>query len=86
MVEFNKFLILLDSCISGSWWFPALLIGTGIFFTVYLGFPQFRYFSLGWKIVSGKYKQSEGKGETTPFFKHLPLPCLVPLELAILEE
>ena len=44
-----------------------MLIGTGIFFTVYLGFPQFRYFSLGWKIVSGKYKQSEGKGETTPF-------------------
>ena len=67
MVEFNKFLILLDSYLSGSWWFPALLIGTGIFFTVYLGFPQFRYFSLGWKIVSGKYKQSEGKGETTPF-------------------
>ena len=58
---------LLDSYLSGSWWFPALLIGTGIFFTVYLGFPQFRYFSLGWKIVSGKYKQSEGKGETTPF-------------------
>ena len=67
MVELNKFLILLDSYLSGSWWFPALLIGTGIFFTVYLGFPQFRYFSLGWKIVSGKYKQSEGKGETTPF-------------------
>ena len=67
MVEFNNFLILLDSYLSGSWWFPALLIGTGIFFTVYLGFPQFRYFSLGWKIVSGKYKQSEGKGETTPF-------------------
>ena len=67
MVEFNKFLILLDSYLSGSWWFPALLIGTGIFFTVYLGFPQFRYFSLGWKIVSGKYKQSEGKGERTPF-------------------
>ena len=67
MVEFNNFLILLDSFLSGSWWFPALLIGTGIFFTVYLGFPQFRYFSLGWKIVSGKYKQSEGKGETTPF-------------------
>ncbi len=67
MVEFNNFLILMDSYLSGSWWFPALLIGTGIFFTVYLGFPQFRYFSLGWKIVSGKYKQSEGKGETTPF-------------------
>ena len=56
MVEFNKFLILLDeSYLSGSWWFPALLIGTGIFFTVYLGFPQFRYFFFGvedclWKI------------------------------------
>ena len=30
MVEFNNFLIMLDGYLSGSWWFPALLIGTGI--------------------------------------------------------
>ncbi|MDC2971741.1 sodium:alanine symporter family protein [Gammaproteobacteria bacterium] len=67
MVEFNEFLKLLDSNLSGSWWFPALLIGTGIFFTVYLNFPQFRFFRHGWRIVTGKYDQDDSKGETTPF-------------------
>ena len=54
MEQFNAFLVLLDSNLSGSWWFPALLIGTGIFFTIYLGFPQFKYFNSALKIVSGK--------------------------------
>ena len=54
MDKFNDFLILLDANLSGSWWFPALLIGTGIFFTIYLGFPQFKYFRSALKIVSGK--------------------------------
>ena len=67
MDAFNNFLILLDSNLSGSWWFPALLIGTGVFFTFYLGFPQFKFFGNGWRIVSGKYDKSESKGETTPF-------------------
>ena len=67
MDAFNNFLILLDSNLSGSWWFPALLIGTGIFFTFYLGFPQFKFFGNGWRIVSGNYDKSESKGETTPF-------------------
>ena len=66
MEQFNNFLILLDSNLSGSWWFPALLIGTGIFFTIYLGFPQFKYFTSAIKIVSGKNK-SETEGETTGF-------------------
>ena len=38
MVQFNDFLITLDGYLSGSWWFPVLLVGTGIFFTVYLVF------------------------------------------------
>ena len=67
MEAFNNFLILLDGNLSGSWWFPSLLIGTGIFFTFYLGFPQFRFFGNGWRIVSGKYDKSESKGETSPF-------------------
>ena len=67
MDAFNNFLILLDGNLSGSWWFPALLIGTGIFFTFYLGFPQFNFFGNGWRIVSGKYDNSDSKGETTPF-------------------
>ena len=67
MEQFNNFLILLDSNLSGSWWFPALLIGTGIFFTIYLGFPQFKYFKSALKIVSGKTDSSESDGETTGF-------------------
>mgnify|MGYP001171614345 FL=1 len=67
MEQFNNFLILLDSNLSGSWWFPALLIGTGIFFTIYLGFPQFKYFNSALKIVSGKKKSTDQDGETTGF-------------------
>ncbi len=67
MVAFNNFLLSLDGYLSGSWWFPALLIGTGIFFTIYLGFPQFRFFAHGWRIVTGKYVKEETKGETSPF-------------------
>ena len=63
MNQFNDFLILLDSNLSGSWWFPALLIGTGIFFTIYLRFPQFRYFKSAIKIVSCKNRNTE---EGTP--------------------
>jgi AGCS family alanine or glycine:cation symporter len=67
MEKFNDFLLLLDSNLSGSWWFPALLIGTGIFFTIYLRFPQFRYFKSAINIVSGKNKSNESDGETTGF-------------------
>ena len=67
MNQFNEFLLLLDSNLSGSWWFPILLVGTGIFFTVYLGFPQFRFFGKAWKLVSGKNTKSDAEGETTGF-------------------
>ncbi len=67
MVEFNNFLINLDGYIGSAPWFPMLLIGTGIFFTFYLGFPQFRFFAHGWRVLSGKYIKKTTKGETTPF-------------------
>ena len=67
MDQFNELLILLDSNLSGSWWFPILLVGTGIFFTIYLGFPQFRFFGKAWHLVSGKNKKTDSEGETTAF-------------------
>ena len=59
MVQFNDFLITLDGYLSGSWWFPVLLFGTGIFFTVYLGFPQFKFFGKAWNLVSGKNQKDD---------------------------
>ena len=50
-----------------QYWFPAFLIGTGIFFTIYLGFPQLKYFKHGWRILSGKYIKQDTEGDTTPF-------------------
>ena len=38
-----------------------------VYFTAYLGFPQFKFFSHGWRIVTGKYAKDDVKGETTPF-------------------
>ena len=67
MEQFNSFLVLLDSNLSGSWWFPALLIGTGVYFTLYLGFPQFKYFKSALKLVSGKANYTERDGDTTGF-------------------
>lgn len=34
--------------------FPYGLLGTSLFFTLYLGFPQIRYFPRGLRIVWGK--------------------------------
>ena len=44
----------INSYLGGSPWFVYLLLGTGIFFTLYLGFPQLRYFGHALKIVRGK--------------------------------
>ena len=67
MVQFNDFLITLDGYLSGSWWFPILLVGTGIFFTIYLGFPQFKFFGKALNLVSGKNHKQDADGETSGF-------------------
>ena len=67
MVQFNDFLITLDGYLSGSWWFPILLVGTGIFFTIYLGFPQFKFFGKALNLVSGKNHKQDAEGETSGF-------------------
>ena len=47
--------------------FMALLLGTGAFFTVYLGFPQFRLFVRGVKLLLGIEQSSNKVGDTSPF-------------------
>ena len=67
MNTFTQVLEFLTYYLVDHYWFPAFLIGTGIFFTIYLGFPQIKYFAHGWRILSGKYVKPGTEGETTPF-------------------
>ncbi|HDP93828.1 MAG TPA: sodium:alanine symporter family protein [Candidatus Aminicenantes bacterium] len=63
----NNFLVMLDTFLGGSNWFPLLLLGTGIFFTLYLKFPQIRYFRHAGRIVTGKYEKDTFQGDTSHF-------------------
>jgi AGCS family alanine or glycine:cation symporter len=67
MQKINEFLITLDGYIGGHVWFILLLLGTGIFFTFYLGFPQIRYFKHALRVVRGKYDHSHDVGDTSHF-------------------
>ena len=60
-------LLWLDSVLGGAQWFPFLLLGTGLFFTLYLKFPQIRYFNRAWRILRGKYDKPEDQGDTSHF-------------------
>ncbi len=63
----TDFLNMLDSVLGSAPWFPFVLLATGIFFTLYLGFPQIRYFGHAWKIVRGKYDDPADPGDATHF-------------------
>ncbi len=67
MEQIDAFLIHLDKYLGSSAWFVYLLLGTGIFFTFYLKFPQIRYFRHALRIVSGKYDKETDKGDTSHF-------------------
>jgi alanine or glycine:cation symporter, AGCS family len=57
----------INKYLGGSQWFVYLLLGTGIFFTLYLGFPQIKYFGHALKIVRGKFDKKSDKGDTSHF-------------------
>lgn len=65
MEIFNNYILLLDSYFGSAPWFPLLLLSIGIFFTFYLGIPQIRHFTKGWKILFSSGKDNEG--QTSPF-------------------
>jgi len=67
MQELNEFLTNIDNHIGGAQWFAFLLIGTGLFFTLYLRFPQIRFFKHALRIVRGKYDKKGDEGDTTHF-------------------
>lgn len=67
MQQINDFLVLIDSFIGSADWFVYFLLGTGLFFTIYLKFPQIRFFRHALRVVSGKYDKSDLPGDTSHF-------------------
>lgn len=65
METLNNYILLVDSYFGSATWFPLLLLSIGIFFTVFLGVPQFKYFLQGWKILFSSGKGNAG--QTSPF-------------------
>ncbi|MGX5914185.1 alanine/glycine:cation symporter family protein [Aliidiomarina sp. Khilg15.8] len=63
----NALLDWLDSVLGGAFYFPFLLLGVGLFFTIYLKFPQVRFFKHGWRVVTGKYDRGRDPGDTSHF-------------------
>ncbi|GEA06509.1 amino acid transporter [Alteromonas sp. KUL42] len=61
------FLTMLDSFLGGAFWFPYVLLGVGLFFTIYLKFPQIRFFKHAWQVVTGKFDKESDPGDTTHF-------------------
>lgn len=58
---------LLDGFLGSAFWFPYALLGVGAFFTIYLKFPQIRFFKHAWLVVRGKYDKTDEPGDTTHF-------------------
>ncbi|MDR0659784.1 MAG: sodium:alanine symporter family protein [Prevotellaceae bacterium] len=67
MEAFNDFLRYIDSFIGSSQWFVFALVGTGLFFTIYLRFPQIRYFRHAGRVMMGKYDKKGDRGDTSHF-------------------
>lgn len=67
MEAFNSFLLQVDGYLGSSAWFPFVLLGVGIFFTIYLRFPQLRFFTHAWAVLRGKYEKADDPGDTTHF-------------------
>lgn len=67
MQQLNDFLQFLHSFLGGHPWFVFFLIGTGLFFTIYLKVPQIRYFKHAFSIVRGKFDKKGDKGDTSHF-------------------
>ena len=64
---FESAIHFLDGLLGGAFYFPFLLLGVGLFFTIYLGFPQVRYFRHAWSVLAGKHAKAGAPGDTSHF-------------------
>lgn len=67
MESLSQFLLLIDSYLGSAEWFPFALLGTGLFFTIYLKFPQIRFFRHATQVVRGKFDKRGEPGDTSHF-------------------
>lgn len=67
MQVFESLIEFLDGYLGSAVYFPFLLLGVGVFFTFYLGFPQIRYFRHAWNVLRGKHTDSDAPGDTSHF-------------------
>lgn len=67
MQVFQSFIEFLDGYLGSAVYFPFLLLGVGVFFTLYLGFPQIRYFKHAWGVLRGKHTVGDEPGDTSHF-------------------
>ena len=57
----------LDGLLGSAFYFPWVLLLVGLGFTLYLGFPQIRYFKRAWGILFGRHTRSDAEGDTSHF-------------------
>ncbi|MCY4533186.1 MAG: sodium:alanine symporter family protein [Gammaproteobacteria bacterium] len=67
MESLTSVLNTLDSFLGSAFYFPFVLLATGIFFTFYLKFPQIRFFNHAWRILRGKYEKPGSMGDASHF-------------------
>ncbi len=61
--------VILNSISSAIWgWVMIiLLVGTGIFLTLRLGFPQFAFFKHSWRVIMGHFDDPDDEGDINHF-------------------
>ncbi|MDZ7641251.1 MAG: alanine:cation symporter family protein [Desulfurivibrio sp.] len=67
MEQLTALLTFVDGLLGSAAYFPFLLLGTGLFFTLYLKFPQVRFFPHAWRVVLGKYDRPGDEGDASHF-------------------
>ncbi|MDN5205332.1 amino acid carrier protein [Fulvivirgaceae bacterium BMA10] len=67
MQRLNEILQTIDGYLGGGQWFVFLLLGVGVFFTLYLKFPQIRFLGHAFKVVRGKFDKEGDEGDTSHF-------------------